>query len=291
MPPNQRLQLTALRRLSSLLRRPPAGCLWKDEVDSAAGRPAAKRTPSDSAKESVITATTSRAVQLETDALPKRAAAIGLLVPALLFTTLPILTGLDGSSGPIALSDARLGRALAMELLLSATVGAWLWRLGWRPFRTATRPFAWGDLLRGLSLWVALITAVLCWALVCRTLLPDTFAAASETQITGRPHLGIVVPFTLFNAVFEELLWLGLGFAAFQRLGIGLAGVLSAGLRLMVHAYQGPLALITIVPFAALFTIYYIRTRRLWPIIVAHAFQDLLSLGLLAVGAVGRRVV
>lgn len=232
--------------------------------------------------------TPARAIPLETDALPKRAAAIGLLVPALLFTTLPVLSGLDGSSGPITVSNARLGRAFALQVLLSATVGVWLWRLGWRPHRTATRPFAWADLLRGVGVWVALIGAVLCWALVCRAVLPDVFAAATETQITGRPHLAIVVPFVLFNAVFEELLWLGLGFAAFQRLGTGLAAVLSAGLRLMVHAYQGPLALITIVPFAALFTVYYIWTRRLWPVIVAHALQDLLSLGVLAIGAGGR---
>jgi membrane protease YdiL (CAAX protease family) len=215
---------------------------------------------------------------------------MGLLIPALLFTALPVLTGVDGSSGPIALSSARLAGAFALELLLSATIGMWLWRLGWRPHRTATRPFVWADLLRGLGLWVALMGAVVCWALICRVVLPGIFAAASQTQITGRPHLGIVVPFALFNAVFEELLWLGLGFAAFQRLGTGLAGALSAGLRLMVHAYQGPLAIITIVPFAAVFTLYYIRTRRLWPIVVAHAFQDLLSLGLLAAGVAGRRL-
>jgi membrane protease YdiL (CAAX protease family) len=230
-------------------------------------------------------------VALTTDALSPRAAALGLLLPAFLFSALPLLTGLDGSSGPIALSNTRLGRALAMEFLLAATVGAWLWRLGWRPHRTATRPFVWADLVRGAALWVALIGAVVCWALIFRALLPDVFAAASETEITGRPSLAIVVPFVLFNAVFEELLWLGLGFAAFQRLGIGLAGVLSAGLRLMAHGYQGPLALITIVPFAIVFTIYYIRTRRLWPIVVAHALQDLLSLGALAVGLMARRPV
>ena len=124
-------------------------------------------------------------------------------------------------------------------------------------------------------LWVGHIAAILCWALVCRAAAPSVFAAATETRITGRPHLALVVPFALFNAVFEELLWLGLGFAAFQGLGSGLAAIISAGLRLMIHAYQGPLALITIVPFAILFTLYYVRTRRLWPVIFAHAFQDL----------------
>jgi len=202
------------------------------------------------------------AIQLESDALPPRAAAIGLLAPALLFTILPVLTGTDGSSGLIAISNARLARAFALQFILSATIGVWLRRLGWRPHRTATHPFVPADLLRGLALWVGLIAAVFCWALICRAAMPGVFAAAVETQVTG-------------------LLWLGLGFVAFQRLGIGVAGVLSAGLRLMLHAYQGPLAIVTIVPFAVLFTVSYIQTRRLWPVVVAHAFQDVLSLGLL----------
>ena len=180
-------------------------------------------------------------------------------------------------------------RSFALQLLLSATLGGWLWRRGWRPHRTVTRPFGWADLLRGLGLWVAAIAAVFGWALVCRALLPDVFAAATETRFTGRLSLAVVVPYSLFNAVFEELLWLGLGFAAFRRLGVVWAGALSAALRIMIHAYQGPLAVITIVPIAVLFTVYYIRTKRLWPIVVAHAFQDVLALGLLAVGAMGRR--
>jgi membrane protease YdiL (CAAX protease family) len=233
----------------------------------------------------VITGAGTAAAQLEQDPLPPRAAAIALLVPPLLYLVVPALARVQTGSGTIALTDAIMLRSWGLQLLLSATLGVWLWRLGWRPHRTATRPFAWTDLPRGLGLWVAAFAAVLGWALVCRALLPNVFAAAIETQITGRLHLAVVVPYALFNAVFEELLWLGLGFAAFRRLGVVWAGGLSIALRIMIHAYQGPLAVITIVPMAVLFTVYYIRTRRLWPIVAAHAFQDLLSLGLLAVGA------
>jgi uncharacterized protein len=87
----------------------------------------------------------------------------------------------------------------------------------------------------------------------------------------------MVVPIVLFNAVFEELLWLSLGMFAFRRLGRGAAAVLSIALRVVIHVYQGPLALLSIVPMGAAFTIYYLRTHRLWPIIIAHAFQDLIA--------------
>ena len=109
-----------------------------------------------------------------------------------------------------------------------------------------------------------------------------------RTEWTGRPHVAIVVAFVLFNALFEELLWLGLGLTALRRFGVAGAGVMSVGLRLLIHAYQGPLALVSIIPMGTVFTAYYIRSHRLWPVIIAHAFQDLLALGALAIGASGR---
>ena len=68
----------------------------------------------------------------------------------------------------------------------------------------------------------------------------------------------------------------------FRRYGDLVAGSISAALRVLAHVYQGPLALVTVLPVAVLFTLYYARTRRLWPVIVAHAFQDTLALSLLA---------
>jgi membrane protease YdiL (CAAX protease family) len=39
---------------------------------------------------------------------------------------------------------------------------------------------------------------------------------------------------------------------------------------------------------AIVFTVYYVRSRRLWPVIVAHAFQDTLALSILANTGVNR---
>jgi membrane protease YdiL (CAAX protease family) len=62
----------------------------------------------------------------------------------------------------------------------------------------------------------------------------------------------------------------------------------SAALRLLAHGYQGPLALVTVLPVGILFTLYYARTWRIWPVIVAHAFQDTLALTMLATTALRR---
>jgi membrane protease YdiL (CAAX protease family) len=221
-------------------------------------------------------------LRLPPEELPERVAATGLLLPVLLMLVLSTLSHRDGSSGPIALSDAVLAQGLAIELVLAATVGFWLWRRGWRPLRSATLPFNPLDLPRGMALWVGAILSVACWAVVCRAVFPELFRVAKQTEMLGAPHFSVSLAFSVFNAVFEELLWLGLGFAAFHRFGLAAAGTVSAALRVLAHGYQGPLALVTVLPIAVLFTVYYARTRRLWPVVVAHAFQDTLALSLLA---------
>jgi membrane protease YdiL (CAAX protease family) len=200
----------------------------------------------------------------------------------LLTVGLASLASTDGSSVPITITDADLLGGLVVELLLTATVGVWLWRSGWRPHRSATLPFQHQDLARGMALWVGAILAVALWAMVCRAVVPDLLAISKETQWLGGPSFWVSLSFSIYNAVFEELLWLGLGLAAFRRFGVAPAAAISIALRLLAHAYQGPLALVTVLPIGVLFTVYYIRTRRIWPIVVAHAFQDTLALTLLA---------
>ncbi len=234
-----------------------------------------------SSPEAQTPANTSRPAPLPEDPLPERVAAIALLIPVLLTVALPAVSGINGSAGPIELSDEGLAGALAVEVVLTATLGWWLWRKGWRPHRSATLPFSPQDFVRGLALWVAAILSVAAWSAIVRLALPDVFAIANQTQFVGAPRPWLSVTYSVFNAIFEELLWLGIGLTAFRRLGLPLAGAISAALRVLAHAYQGPLAVVTVAPIAILFTAYYIRTRRLWPVVVAHAFQDILALEIL----------
>ena len=225
--------------------------------------------------------------KLPAEQLSERAATAGLLIPVALMLLLSAVSGLgrDGSTSPIALSDAVLLPGIAIELLMMGTIGWWLWRRGWRPHRTATLPLVQLDVVRGLALWVAAIAAVGIWAALCRTLLPNLFEVAKHTEIVGAPSFWVSLSYSIVNAVFEELLWLGLGFAAFRRFGITVSAAISVVLRLLAHGYQGPLALVTVLPVGIIFTLFYVRTRRLWPVVVAHAFQDTLALSILATQA------
>lgn len=225
---------------------------------------------------------------LPPEELSERVATAALLIPVCLMLLLSAIGRSAASSRAIALSDAVLAQGLGIELLLMITFGFWLWRRGWRPLRTATFPFVQLDVVRGMVLWLGAILAVAAWAAVCRALLPRLFDLAKHTEIVGGPHFWVSLSYSVVNAIFEELLWLGLGFAAFRRFGATTTAAVSVTLRLLAHAYQGPLALVTVLPVGIVFTVYYARTRRLWPVVVAHAFQDTLALTILANAGVNR---
>jgi membrane protease YdiL (CAAX protease family) len=53
---------------------------------------------------------------------------------------------------------------------------------------------------------------------------------------------------------------------------------MSVGIRLVCHLYQGAIGVLTIIPFGLMVTWWYARTGKLWPILVAHAVIDVMSL-------------
>jgi membrane protease YdiL (CAAX protease family) len=217
--------------------------------------------------------------------LPLRAVVVGLTSPVILaLAVMSFWPETYGGPGEMIVSTARFGRTLLFELFLIATIGVWLWRQGWRPHRTATQAFESADLWRGLRLWLGTLLVCFVWLLFWRAAAPEWTDHAAHIRRIGELAPAIVVPLSLINAVFEEFLWLGLGVAALRRFGVGFAALVSVSLRTLVHVYQGPLALIAILPFGVVFTLYYVRARRLWPVVVAHACQDLVALGLIASG-------
>ena len=212
---------------------------------------------------------------------------LGLVVPVALSLAV-MLAAPSAAEGwdAMLITDARLAQTLVMELALIAVLGTLLWRAGWRPHRTATLPLSWRDLPRGAGLWVVALLVYAAWAAAWWAVEPGTVRAAVANAPTGRPTIAVAVALSLVNAVFEEAVWLGLGVAALRRAGVRTwtAAAVSLGCRLLVHVYQGPLVLVAILPIGAVFTFYYVRTSRIWPVIVAHALQDIVALSALASG-------
>lgn len=232
--------------------------------------------------------------QVKSSELALRPAVIGLVTPVVLsLISMAFWPERIGAPGVLVASSWRFASTAVVELLLIVTVGGWLWHRGWRPHRTATEPFSRRDVLRGLGVWLVAYLSYVIWAIVCGLIAPDLTLTALQTQYVGRPALPVILGLSGVNAIFEEFLWLGLGVAGLRGAGVRVefAALISITLRVLVHVYQGPLALIGILPLAIVFTAYYVRTHRLWPVVVAHTFQDVLALTMIMLTASGRSAV
>jgi membrane protease YdiL (CAAX protease family) len=138
--------------------------------------------------------------------------------------------------------------------------------------------------LRGLGLalvaWLAyLATWVATWAVT-----PAVIRAAVDAAsgIGGRPAWWAVLLTSLANPVAEEFLYLAFIARVLELESAALALSASTIARVLAHTYQGPFALVSILPLGLIFGAYYLRSHRIWPIVAAHAGMDILALGRLA---------
>ena len=76
----------------------------------------------------------------------------------------------------------------------------------------------------------------------------------------------------------EEFLSLGFVPNALREEGVAVAFSASVIVRVLVHLYQGPLGIISNVPFGAVLAAYYLATGRIWPAVLAHSAMDLIAL-------------
>ena len=83
----------------------------------------------------------------------------------------------------------------------------------------------------------------------------------------------------IVKALFEEILVCGYVIQSLRgRFGVALAVNASIAIRMSFHLYQGPGAFLSFAVFGLIFSLFYIRTGRLWPLIVAHALLAAIEL-------------
>jgi membrane protease YdiL (CAAX protease family) len=93
-----------------------------------------------------------------------------------------------------------------------------------------------------------------------------------------------IVVFTVLNAFYEELVYMGYFFnqCAAKR-NPEMAVVATVLLRLAVHTYQGTEHVLQIGVWSVVFGLWYRWGGKLWPLILAHIGIDVLSLGALKI--------
>lgn len=100
----------------------------------------------------------------------------------------------------------------------------------------------------------------------------------SDSLALQRLSLGTVFAVAVVNPIFEETFVSGYVIAALKgRTTVWTAIYLSVAIRLLYHLYQGAAAFVLIIPFGLVLAAYYARYRRLWPLIVAHSLDNLIS--------------
>jgi membrane protease YdiL (CAAX protease family) len=179
------------------------------------------------------------------------------------------ITG-GGDATTIVLDDREALATLGIEALLALMFVPWLWWRGWRA-ADLSKPSGPLDVPRGIVVWfLAYLALGLAFGAV---------ALFQEKMVepTVKVNLSdiVIIAVSILNAVFEELLWLAYGVTALsRRIGLRRACIISVLMRTVVHVYEGPLAILGVLPIGIVFTLYFARTRRVWPVIVAHALQD-----------------
>ncbi len=163
----------------------------------------------------------------------------------------------------------------AFEVLLFAVLVPILWLRGWTP-----RSLGLGITLKqtatgvGLALAVLLVDAAMYWAL------PDNFKHQYETSMSSlvaqTVPLAAVVTVSVTNGLFEELFVTGyLMTGILKNHPAWTAVAASVILRTIYHIYQGAIGAASACIVGILFSFYFLKQRKLWPLIVAHALLDI----------------
>lgn len=192
------------------------------------------------------------------------------------FTGTALLARVLGIPPEHAFSTKGLWQVVGVEFVLGVLWLLLLRRHGWS-LACVTTPLKAGDLLRGVGL-VALCSiayglATFAWVKA----LPAARHPAHEI-LPCRISWSAICAASIVNPMAEEFVYLGFVTNVLRHRGAFSAIAPAVAARMAVHVYQGPLPVVGMAALGTVLSVYYFRTRRLWPVVVAHGLLDFLAL-------------
>ena len=205
--------------------------------------------------------------------------AIVVLVAFGYVSFISVLSALGRYPQAAQLTDPHLIHLLIYELVLLAVLLTFLRLRGWTIERFGIRIGA-GETLIGFALAGAAYAAYVVVVYTIYAVWPRAAYAITSPHISSTGvSLATVIAVSIINPVFEEVFVCGYVIAALRKASNPWIGVhVSVAIRLLYHVYQGAIAAIGVVPFGLIMALWYRRTGRLWPVIVAHAVTDFAAL-------------
>ncbi len=187
-----------------------------------------------------------------------------------------------GTARTAAYTNEALASLLVGEALQFAVI-AWFLRVrGWSLDKVGLKVTLRGTGL-GLGLAVASYAVFILAKLAGQHLLAVDMASAAAVYPKAAKDLDLQLVFvaSAVNGVYEELFVAGYIITALTPVrGPWTAINVSTGIRLLYHLYQGPIGILAIVPLGILYGWVYVRTRQLWPLVVAHIAIDAVGLAM-----------
>lgn len=175
-------------------------------------------------------------------------------------------------------TDAVFFEIMASEVVFAAAALGYLYFRGHDLAQFVPTPTLAGS-LAGAGLF--LIAALASWALT------SVFAGSgsdaqpieemvAKATISFAPLVGV----SLVNGLYEETFLVGYLQRALEGAGASFAIGVTLLVRVLYHLYQGPIGAVSVIGFGLVLSLYYLRTKRLWPLVCAHILADLLGFSL-----------
>lgn len=187
------------------------------------------------------------------------------------------LTRLSGpSSGH---STGSFWTMAVLEIVVLVVLGSLLHSRGWTA-RSLGLTLRWSDIPVGIGLMLICWTIVGVAEMILRFAFPSVAAAAANVHvIQSSITIPSAIAVVLVNPFYEEVFVAGYVIAALKgERSANMAVNISVAIRLLYHLYQGIAGVLMIVPLGLIFAIWFAQTKRLWPLIVAHALFDAIGI-------------
>jgi len=199
------------------------------------------------------------------------------LIEAVLLGLSGQVVALNPRRSPFDLIDLGLNLAWVFELLAWGALGLYLlWRSDFGPAKIGLGPIQWRpDLLGGVGLALLIGLPGLGFYLLSRVMGMNANVEPAELYDTWW-RIPVLLLVSFANGWAEEIIVIGFLLTRLRQLKFSplAAVIITSLLRGLYHLYQGFGAGLGNVAMGLVFGYVYLRTGRLWPLIVAHALID-----------------
>lgn len=193
------------------------------------------------------------------------------------FSILGSVVSVFSAAAEVGLSEAGLQSLVVYELGMLVMLGVFLALRGWDLQQLGLVPTR-TDPWVGMALWMVAYAAFFVVWMTLGQSLPGA-AEITEGIIQHDLRPGTVLLVSVVNGIFEEIFVCGYVVSALRKTrSLVFAINVSVAIRLSYHLYQGPAGVISVIPIGLVFTYWFARTGRLWPIAIAHCSWDIFGL-------------